>query len=385
MFSLEDQTCGKIPGMYYTELSSRLSSLFSPDLNEITIPGSQTRIINTDFNSDTFKGKYFSGNDYSIKENIKFSYPVFVPACDSRKVILLLHGLNERSWNKYLVWAHYLSEATCSYVILFPISFHINRSPVSWKDPRSMLTFLKERIRIKGDIRNSCFANVALSNRLADDPRRFLKSGYQSVGDVVKLMSQIREGNHSVIPSDVRINIFAYSIGAFMAQIIMMADPEQIFSESKLFMFCGGAVFSSMYGESKLIMDRLAYESLFSYYLDYFEEEIRRKRSLPREIVAGKLGLIFRSMIDFNRLRDIREKTLSGLADRLCAVGLKKDTVIPAAGIVRTLEKHNKVEILDFPYNYRHENPFPVLQDKVSVLADRSFDKIFERAALFLE
>ena len=46
-------------------------------------------------------------NDTLIPENRSFSYPVFTPGnTKSDKVILLLHGLNERSWVKYLVWAY---------------------------------------------------------------------------------------------------------------------------------------------------------------------------------------------------------------------------------------------------------------------------------------
>jgi hypothetical protein len=53
--------------------------------------------------------------------------------------------LYERSWLKYLAWALNLAELTGSYVILFPISFHINRSPATWKDPRTMIHLLKDR------------------------------------------------------------------------------------------------------------------------------------------------------------------------------------------------------------------------------------------------
>ena len=42
--------------------------------------------------------------DYQIAENFSFEYPVFLPAGARRfeNCILLLHGLNERSWSKYL-------------------------------------------------------------------------------------------------------------------------------------------------------------------------------------------------------------------------------------------------------------------------------------------
>ena len=42
--------------------------------------------------------------DEKINENLSFSYPVFIPAKmkQTDKAILLMHGLNERNWNKYL-------------------------------------------------------------------------------------------------------------------------------------------------------------------------------------------------------------------------------------------------------------------------------------------
>ena len=69
--------------------------------------------------------------DTSIKENKSFYYPVFIPygSAKSKSFILLLHGLNERKWDKYLYWAEYLTLNTGKPVVLFPLAFHINRSP----------------------------------------------------------------------------------------------------------------------------------------------------------------------------------------------------------------------------------------------------------------
>ena len=109
----------------------------------------------------------------------------------------------------------------------------------------------------------SSFANIAISNRLTEDPMRFFKSGYQTTTDIVKLLSGIRDGKHEIIPPTSNINIFAYSIGAFLAEIILMGNPENLLSDSKLFIFCGGSVFSNMQGSSKLIMDSLAFDKVY--------------------------------------------------------------------------------------------------------------------------
>jgi hypothetical protein len=376
--------------MEYTKKYNELKAVFDPDIKENIIPDSDIRIVNTFFTSDSMPGGFSNQSDTSIVENITFSYPVFVPENrDSKKVILLLHGLNERSWLKYLVWAFYLCRDTGSYVVLFPISFHINRSPVSWKDPRAMLPFLKERKMMCGEIDMSSFANIALSSRLTEDPTRFFISGYQTTCDIVKLMSQIKYGKHEVIPGGCRVNIFAYSIGAFLAQIILMGNPENLFSESRLFMFCGGSIFSNMHGTSKLIMDSLAYEKVYSYYMKDFEKEITGKSPLVDLLRDSQIGLAFRSMIDLGRFRTFREKVIKRLRAQTRSIALSKDTVIPPKGIVETLnirarKKNRTVEVWDFPYPYSHENPFPVFETSLSNLVDQSFERLFKAAGLFL-
>ena len=163
--------------MEYTKTFNDLKSLFSSDKKEIIITGSDMRIYNIRFRSDVSLNGFSKKGDELIPENQSFSYPVFAPGItESKKVILLLHGLNERSWIKYLAWAYYLALNTESYVILFPISFHINRSPQAWKDPRAMIPFMKSRNSSLGEISMSSFANIALSNRLTEDPLRFFNS-----------------------------------------------------------------------------------------------------------------------------------------------------------------------------------------------------------------
>jgi hypothetical protein len=57
----------------------------------------------------------------------------------------LLHGLNERSWDKFLPWAARLVESTARAVILMPIAFHMNRALAEWSLLRAMRTVSKQR------------------------------------------------------------------------------------------------------------------------------------------------------------------------------------------------------------------------------------------------
>lgn len=374
--------------MEYTRTYGELKSIFTSENKKISIPGSDIGIHNLTFLSDIPSNDFSNKTDSLIPENRSFSYPVFTPENrESDKVILLLHGLNERSWVKYLAWAYYLARNTGSYVILFPISFHINRSPSSWKDPRAMIPFLKGRNASLGEIDMASFANIAISNRLTEDPMRFFKSGYQTTSDIVKLLTIVRNGEHEIIPKTQNFNIFAYSIGAFLAEIIMMGNPASLFTESKLFIFCGGSVFSNMQGSSKLIMDRLAFDRVYNYYLYDFEKTLTGKSPLVDFLNSSQIGMAFRAMIDLGRLKTFRENILKKLREQIHSVSLLKDSVIPSKGIVSTLMASGKkdiVDIWDFPYPYSHENPFPVFNSPDSRKVDYWFEKVFSEATLFL-
>lgn len=372
----------------YSDLYHQLVSLFTLGDKYFPIQGSEIRIQNTAFHSEPAGLNEGNIDDLSIQENCNFSYPVFIPESEgSKNVILLLHGLNERNWNKYLTWAYFLASETRSYVILFPISFHINRSPGAWKDARLMQGSVKNRSLHFGQDDMSTFANVALSNRLSEDPMRFFLSGNQTSEDITRLVLSIRDGEHPLIPSDSRINIFAYSIGAFLAEIMMMGNPHGIFTNSKLFIFCGGSVFSNMNGTSRLIMDRIAFDRVFNFYMNDFEKSIKTNSRLHDFFYLSPLGIAFRSMIDFGRFRLFREEKISNLCGQINSIALKNDRVIPAKGIMATLgigRKHPKAEVLDFPYPYTHENPFPLLSPPNDSLVNEAFRQVFLRAAEFL-
>lgn len=375
--------------MSYTDDFMMLKSLFEKGMNEIDIGDSGITVFNMGFSSSIATMEFMNKDDLSIPENLSFSYPLFAPADrSSGKVILLLHGLNERSWTKYLAWAYDLARSCGSYVILFPISFHINRSPSLWKDPRVMAGEAKARqAGVEHNILTSC-ANVALSRRLHDDPLRFFSSGYQTADDLVKLLTGIRNGEHPLIPGNSRVDIFAYSIGAFLAEIMMMGNPGGLFDASRLFLFCGGSVFSNMNGRSKLIMDSAAFDRVYSFYMKDFENEVK-KRDLQDGIPwSGMLAMAFRSMIDLARFRIFREKRLRLLDGRIRSIALAGDSIIPPGGIISTLGhlfpgKKEVVDVVDFPFPSSHENPFPVFDKRLSPLVDESFKRIFSSAATF--
>ena len=304
--------------------------------------------------------------DNNIQENKSFSYTIFTPK-GSRKTdqaILLLHGLNERNWDKYLTWAEYLSLATGKAVILFPIAFHMNRTPGNWYNPRALMPWVARRKQEVEHLDNSTFVNVALSYRLSDTPLRFY-----------------------IFEKDSSINIFAYSIGAFLSQILMLANPDHLLDDSKLFLFCGGSIFSQMDGSARDIMDREAYRRVKNYFLNDFLTKNDEQRMLPVLYEEDFMEKAFKAMIRPEVMKNYRESFFERIQDRLRIVTLKKDTVMPTQGVIEALGPKcvdTILEELDFPYEYSHQNPFPTNTGATPEMLYQSFTGIFNRVANFL-
>ncbi len=329
--------------------------------------------------------------DSRVMENSSFRYTVFAPRWSSKKlrdVIFLLHGFNEKNWHKYFPWALRLMEATGKTVILFPIAFHMNRAPADWSNARLMKMVSRDRLNLFPKIVNTSFANAAISTRLHILPERFLWSGLQTYYDILQLIDQIKSGNHSIIDSDAGFDFFGFSIGVFLAELILMTNHNNLLNESKLFCFCGGTTFNRMSPVSKYILDSEANIALYSFFIEHLEEEMKREKKLSSFLNHScPEGLYFRSMLDYHKMSDIREGRFTHLKDQIFALALEKDTVIPGYEVVNTLKGTRRniripVRIIDFPYNYSHVNPFPLSVEDSQI--NKSFDRVFHTAARFL-
>lgn len=352
----------------------------------------------TEARSNVAVPEEFPEYDNKIEENRRFSYFTVMPDHISEKItdagklsvtghryssaILMFHGLNERSWDKYRPWAEYIANSTGKPVILFPISLHINRSPARWSNPREMQRYVSEHIAAGEDPTDLSFFNYALSTRIAADPFRFYLAGRETVHNVSQLVNEIREERHPFLSRDCKMDVFAYSIGALLSQVLFMSDSSGFFSNSRLFMFCGGALFSEMNGSSKLIMDRRAFNILNKYYREFFVKDNLEKRRVGDEIEDA-----FIAHIGYDLFRSKRTGFYKRNRDRIRIISLKKDVVIPTSGIKRALGstwKHILKEF-DFPFKYSHEVPFPNDGQKVNLVEKNFwFEKVFCEAALFL-
>jgi pimeloyl-ACP methyl ester carboxylesterase len=329
--------------------------------------------------------------DSKVHENRFFKYTVFKPDGDhqSKGVIILFHGLNEKNWDKYFAWAKSLMQKTGKTVALFPIAFHINRAPADWADVRTMQDLKYVRQELFPAVVGSSFANVAISTRLHILPQRFFWSGLQTFYDVVQFVKNIRTGKHPLFAGDATVDFFAYSIGAFLAQVLLMQNPEGLLTNSRLFIFCGGPVFNRMAPVQKTIIDSEASIALYSFFLEHLDTYLKTDSRLRHYFSqAHPEGMVFKSMVDYNKMIAFREKKLTAISNRVKAVVLREDKVVPWYEAVNTLKGIERnipiqVEILDFDYPYTHENPFPV-QDKLSEAVHNSFEEVFTDAAAFL-
>jgi pimeloyl-ACP methyl ester carboxylesterase len=386
--------------MKFIEQFQKLKSLFTYDC-EVNVEDISLKICPFQFeqkigNSEIDRiqqtlspSEFCSLSDDNIEENKRFVYTVFVPqgVVQSGEAILLLHGLNERSWEKYLPWAEQLANRTGRAIILFPIAFHMNRTPRTWYNPRAILPYVNRRKQQFDGLNNSTFVNLALSSRLSENPIRFYISGKESIFNLWQLIKEIKNGQHPLFKENTSINIFAYSIGAFLAQVLLLANPEQLTSDARLFMFCGGALFSRMNGNSRDIMDCESFQKLRNYLLNEF---IRKEENIPGLTTEKKEDSIqkaFKAMLSFDQYRDYRESFFQAAKNRIRAITLKNDTVIPTLGVEEAFGKKSAsgmLEEIDFPYEYSHQIPFPTHERIAPEIVQQSFSYLFDRAATFL-
>lgn len=329
--------------------------------------------------------------DAEILENIKFKYHMVMPKnqAKAKGIVLMFHGFNEKYWSKYLPWAHYIVEKTNKAVIMFPIAFHMNRAPAIWSDTREMYSICQQRKKRHPDIIGSSLSNVAISTRLHNKPQRFIWSGLQTYYDVIDLVTSIKNDKHSAIDKNASIDIFSYSIGSFLSEILMMTNKDAFFSNSKFVSFCGGAVFNRLSPVSKFILDSEANVSLYSYIVEHLDSHMKRDEVLRHYLSEiHPEGVNFRSMLNYKTLTRYREQKFQEMSEQIYAIVLNQDSVVPAYEVINTLQGVNRdipirVDALDYPYKYKHEDPFPAM-DSIKNDVTLQFRKTFDLVCDFL-
>lgn len=409
--------------MRYSKLYPVIKEKYSLDYDSLTVDELDIKISNLEFNSD-ITGLYPEGDEYSeinplvkalmkyylsqnqfsdryllkmldvpdseVEENNRFRYSILSDSksANAGSAIILLHGLNERGWEKYLTWASSLLKKTGKPVILFPNAFHMNRAPKNWSNFRLMNEISSERKNLLPGVALSSPVNAAISTRLQFVPQRFVYSGIQTIRDIISLATDIREGLVGGLAKGTTVDFFGYSIGAFISEILMMSNPYGLFNNSRCVLFCGGTTLNKMAPVNKYILDSEAADAIQNFYVHKFEQNLTvddRLRSLFGS--ESEEAFLFKAMLGHDENLPVRKRYLAKIRDRVFAMGMAKDTVIPAASIQEALisdhPKKIRFELIDPGYNYTHENPFPLLL-KTENEVEECFDRVFSKAATFL-
>jgi len=305
-----------------------------------------------------------------------------------KKVTFVFHGFNEKTWDKYLPWGEAICERTQSAVVFFPIAFHMQRAPLYWSQKKAMYELSKRRKTQFTNVIGSSLSNVAISMRLHSRPQRFLWSGLQTYYDIIQFIEECKDGKHSLIDKDFSFNIFAYSVGGLLAEILKLSNYKNYFSDAKLCLFCSGSVFNRLSPVSKFILDSEANVALYSYLVEHLDSFLKKDALLRHYLGESHFeGKVFQSMLEYQKMRDFREDLLRKAENQIYAISLKRDNVFPSFEVVNTLKGAFRdinitVDEFDFNYKYSHENPFPVNSTE-SAEIDKSFNIIFDKIGDF--
>ncbi len=93
-------------------------------------------------------------------------------------------------------------------------------------------------------------------------------------------------------------------------------------------------------------------------------------------------------MLDYQKMREFRERLLKKYEHQIYAISLTKDNVIPSFEIMNTLKGayrniNIRMDEMDFSYDYIHENPFPTSRVDTNEV-NESFKKVFDKVCAFL-
>lgn len=298
--------------------------------------------------------------DCDVPENLRFRYPLLrgrpaKGAARCRHLVILLHGLNERSFTKYVPWAYQLWRATGAAVALFPLAFHVNRVAPDWG--RQVAAHFRRRRQVAGNENVHAF-NAVISERLDARPERFFWGGLQSYRDVQDLVRQVRSGSHPQVDPAARIDLVGYSAGGYLALVLLLADEGGIFAESRGVIFESGAALRSANLSSRLIVDLSAELALMKLYVRHTAKFANGR--LAHWLGEHEVGRWFRALCGAEPERRRLEARLSELAPRLLGLSNLNDEVIPAGAMLDTLQglhRDTGVRVEELTLGV-HEHPF---------------------------
>ena len=299
--------------------------------------------------------------DCVVKENTEFRYPLVrdhtTPGRRKRytRGLVILHGLNERSFTKYVPWAFQLWKGLEIPVILFPLTFHINRVHPGWLHEQKE-DFCRRRA-LPGNENYHRF-NAVISDRLGSHPERFFWGAIQSYWDLVELVAMIDAGNHPHFEPGARIDVLGFSAGGFVALALLLENARNLFSNSRGILFSSCAAMRDISLSSYLIVDQLAEIALMNLFVKY-QQKLSNQR-LNHWLDHHAEGTWIRSFCGLMPDRARLTARLKEIAPRLLGIANTNDQVVPAGAMYNALQgirRDTGVRMEELALGI-HENPF---------------------------
>ena len=321
-----------------------------------------------------------AASDRFVRENLRVICRITRPAGEPAgkalgRACVMLHGLNERGWDKYRGWAKALADKARCAVILFPIAFHMERSPASWGNFGIMRGVSKDRLSRYPGLKQSSMANAAMSERLDEAPDRFFRSGLMAALDLGDLVAALRSGRLPGIAPDATLGFFGYSIGAYLLQCLCLARPD-FARAGRRFLFCGGPYLSAMTPVSKFIMDSRAHERIIGLWVRELDAGLRRDPELAALLDTPE-GRGYLAMVDPGHPQRDRRDAFSDGFTRVAS--LAGDEVMPRQAILDFFEGTSVGPcFFDLPPVCTHITPFNPLGGEA---AGRASEMVFDMAA----
>jgi hypothetical protein len=299
--------------------------------------------------------------DQREADNVAFALPLVLPrqGWPLRRVVIILHGLNEREYRKYFPWACTLASAGFP-VALFPITFLVNRRPRRWRRDVETQRCLRARLAMPGNGVVTRY-NIVLSERLERHPERLFLDGRQSYFDLLDLVASFRRGTLAVDHGDgdgpvprqpfaegTRVDFLGFSIGGYLTLSLLLGEgdhPDLVGSQAVI--FAAAAPFAhadqalNANPLSPFILDERATERVREFY----------RSAAADPFLENAQGRWCRAI--FRAEADILGPPLQRIRDRVLTIGNTADTVVPAAGMAVTLGPLDRVLTLG-----AHEYPF---------------------------
>lgn len=317
-------------------------------------PSYRCEAHNLDFPGEPVEG---GNSDCQIAANISFRYPLVREpgTARHRRVTMILHGLNERSFTRYLPWAYHLWDRTGDPVILFPLAFHINRVLPGWA--RHQQEIGDRRCGIPSNEYAHRF-NAIISDRLELHPARFFWGAVQSYHDVLDLVRTIRRGEHPHFEPGAQIDLVGYSAGGYLALIFLMENPEGLFADSRCVAFATAVPTRDLCLSSPLILDMTAEVALMKLYVRNIDRLANaRMRHWFDHHGEGRWIRAFSGTQPHQALIETRMREL---APRLLGISNVNDLVTPTGAMLNTLQglrRDTGVPVIELNLGI-HENPF---------------------------